>query len=216
VEVTIPKSKEAATTSSSDDDYAGVDLLSDDEEDEPDVEEAEERLIIDEEQDKIEDGADLQDPLQLQNSDGESSPWDSLGLDDSIHTDVEESAFFDAQWELSSCSSEDDDDEDNEFPDLFLDQDRLDPFVRSLIENDDDGVPRSSDGEGSYWDLHSNEEGASRPDYDDNVVVPLSASGYAGGKNPTSNEEAFDDADVSDNDDGYGSDSEYSSGYESG
>src|SRR5204862_884701 len=117
----------------------------------------------------------------LKNSDGESSPWDSLGLDDSIPTDVEESTFFDAQWELSSyCSS--DDDEDNEFPDLFLDQDRLDPLVRSLIENDDDGVPRSSDGEGSYWDLHSNEDGAPRPDCN-NVVVPHPTSGYDGKKN---------------------------------
>ncbi|MCJ1392684.1 hypothetical protein MMC18_005555 [Xylographa bjoerkii] len=45
------------------------------------------------------------------------------------------------------------------FPDLFMNQDSLDPMFRQLIENDDEDENHSlTDGEGSYWDLDDNED----------------------------------------------------------
>ena len=46
----------------------------------------------------------------------------------------------------------------NLFPDLFLQQDKLDPAFRQMIENDDGGEKSMSDGEGSYWDLDHNDD----------------------------------------------------------
>ncbi|MCJ1282584.1 hypothetical protein MMC26_001909 [Xylographa opegraphella] len=45
------------------------------------------------------------------------------------------------------------------FPDLFMNQDSLDPTFRQLIENDNEDENHSlTDGEGSYWDLEDNED----------------------------------------------------------
>ncbi|MCJ1432457.1 hypothetical protein MMC27_001813 [Xylographa pallens] len=45
------------------------------------------------------------------------------------------------------------------FPDLFMNQDSLDPMFRQLIENDNEDENHSlTDGEDSYWDLDDNED----------------------------------------------------------
>ena len=45
------------------------------------------------------------------------------------------------------------------FPDLFMNQDSLDPTFRQLIENDNEDENHSlTDGEGSYWELGDNED----------------------------------------------------------
>ena len=71
--------------------------------------------------------------------------------------------FADAeQHHSSSSSSHMSDAEEDAFPDLFLQQDSLDPHFRLLIENDDDAGDGNlvSDGEGSCWgfDEHENFE----------------------------------------------------------
>ncbi|MCJ1377081.1 hypothetical protein MMC17_000171 [Xylographa soralifera] len=49
--------------------------------------------------------------------------------------------------------------DNNIFPDLFMNQDSLDPMFRQLIENDNEDENHSlTDGEGSYWDLDDNED----------------------------------------------------------
>ena len=59
-----------------------------------------------------------------------------------------------------STSTDGSDEEEDGFPDLFMQQDRLDPGFRLMIENDhdeDDGHSLT-DGENSYWDLKEQEE----------------------------------------------------------
>ena len=49
--------------------------------------------------------------------------------------------------------------ENSIFPDLFMNQDSLDPMFRQLIENDNEDENHSiTDGEGSYWDFDDNED----------------------------------------------------------
>ena len=60
----------------------------------------------------------------------------------------------------TSCSNSSSD-HDHTFPDLFLQQDHLDPQFRRMIENEqdnDDGGSGSTDGEGSYWDLRGSDD----------------------------------------------------------
>jgi hypothetical protein len=60
----------------------------------------------------------------------------------------------------SSCSTSSDGD-DHGFPDLFMQQDLLDPQFRRMIETEqdnDDGGSGSTDGEGSYWDLRGSDD----------------------------------------------------------
>ena len=58
----------------------------------------------------------------------------------------------------NTTSTNSDADEDV-FPDLFLQQDSLDPTFRKLIENDDDEDANSNmDGEGSYWGLNRSKD----------------------------------------------------------
>ena len=58
----------------------------------------------------------------------------------------------------TSTSTNSDADEDV-FPDLFLQQDSLDPTFRKLIENDDDEDAHSNtDGEGSCWNLDGSKD----------------------------------------------------------
>lgn len=68
--------------------------------------------------------------------------------------------FADAeQHQSSSSSTRASDAEDDAFPDLFLQQDSLDPYFRLLIENDNDAADgiSVSDGEGSCWDFDEHE-----------------------------------------------------------
>ena len=65
----------------------------------------------------------------------------------------------DAQRSSDNTSSGVSDVDRDIFPDLFMQQDNLDPTFRKLIESDKDGDLRSlTDGEGSYWDLEDNED----------------------------------------------------------
>ena len=69
------------------------------------------------------------------------------------------------------------------FPDLFLQQDRLDPSFRQLIENDnEDGERSMTDGKGSYWDLDRNGDGERLPEVyelgDESSSSEGSSSGY--------------------------------------
>lgn len=68
--------------------------------------------------------------------------------------------FVDAeQHHSSSSSTRTSDAEDDAFPDLFLQQDSLDPHFRLMIENDNDAGDGNivSDGEGSCWDFDERE-----------------------------------------------------------
>jgi hypothetical protein len=163
-----------AGDNSSDDDYAGVDLISDTEEDEPDVEVAEEQAIIESEEDNNDDAV-----LQPDNDDDQSS-WAGFDLDDEPtfgggdpHFDEQTSRtstpnmYAEATaWEATSnrrvrfdlSDSDSSDTEVNIFPDIFLDQNSLDPQFRQTIENDhnnDNDDPPSD--EGSYWDFRGDE-----------------------------------------------------------
>jgi hypothetical protein len=166
--------KPLASDHSSDDDYAGVDLISDTEEDEPDVEVAEEQAIIESEEDDNDDNV-----LQPDNDEDQSS-WAGFDLDDEP-TFGGGDPLFDEQitrtstpnmyaeataWEVTNSrrvrfdlsDSDSSDTEVNIFPDIFLDQNSLDPQFRQTIENDynnDNDDPPSS--EGSYWDFRGDE-----------------------------------------------------------
>jgi hypothetical protein len=163
-----------ASDQSSDDDYGGVDLISDSEEDEPDVEVAEERAIIESEEDDNNDIA-----LQPGNDDDESS-WAGFEVDDEPPFSSVDPLFDEhiprtstpnmyaeaTAWEATGSrrvrfdlsDSDSSDTEVNIFPDIFLDQNSLDPQFRQTIENDfnnDNDDPPSE--EGSYWDFRGDE-----------------------------------------------------------
>ena len=166
--------KALASDNSSDDDYAGVDLISDTEEDEPDVEVAEEQAIIESEEDDNDDAV-----LQPDNDDDQSS-WAGFDLDNEP-TFGSGDPLFDEQisrtstpnmyaeataWEVTRSrrvrfdlsDSDSSGTEVNVFPDIFLDQNSLDPQFRQTIENDynnDNDDPPSD--EGSYWDFRGDE-----------------------------------------------------------
>lgn len=165
--------KPLTSDNSSDDDYAGVDLISDAEEDEPDVEVAEEQAIIESEED------DNDDVLQPDNDDDQSS-WAGFDLEDEptfgggnplfderISRTSTPNMYAEATaWEATSSrrvrfdlsDSDSSDTEVNIFPDIFLDQNSLDPQFRQTIENDynnDNDDPPSD--EGSYWDFRGDE-----------------------------------------------------------
>lgn len=65
-------------------------------------------------------------------------------------------------FEYSESSSEDSDIADDVFPDIFLEQDRLDPRFRREIENDRsrDNLDNVSD-DGSFWDFAGDNNGVS-------------------------------------------------------
>ncbi|KZF19702.1 hypothetical protein L228DRAFT_271022 [Xylona heveae TC161] len=175
----------------SDDDYAGVDLISDsDAEDHGHLEELEEAAIIQSEEndtptvsaapsisggdsdwgdfdldgnflfpdvpfiaefsnapDTAAGGVQLVDP---------SNPLDMSSVDD---IEARHVRFQSDNHDSDSSSSSDEDNFD--FPDLFLQQDSLEPGFRLMIENDqdaDDGYSTDSDGEGSYWDFRGSDD----------------------------------------------------------
>jgi hypothetical protein len=190
--------KPLTSDNSSDDDYAGVDLISDSEEDEPDVEEAEEQAIIESEEDDDNDDA----VLQPDNDDDQSS-WAGFDLDDvpTFGGDGADDPLFDdhisrtstpnmyaeaTAWEASSArrvrfdlsDSDSSDTEVNLFPDIFLDQNSLDPQFRQTIENDNDELPSD---EGSYWDFRGDEAEVAEnaaADEDEDSDGSTGSSGY--------------------------------------
>ncbi|KAI9678760.1 MAG: hypothetical protein M1817_005817 [Caeruleum heppii] len=63
--------------------------------------------------------------------------------------------------ELPSSDTSTSDEDDDVFPDLFMEVDQLDPHFRRMIENEqdnDDGNSHSSDGDGSYWDFRGSDD----------------------------------------------------------
>ncbi|MCJ1396930.1 hypothetical protein MMC11_000122 [Xylographa trunciseda] len=80
------------------------------------------------------------------------------------------------------------------FPDLFMNQDSLDPTFRQLIENDDEDENHSiTDGEGSYWDLDDNEDFELERHGlgDDSSSNGGSSSGYETDEGETTDEEVL-------------------------
>lgn len=90
--------------------------------------------------------------------DTESAAWNATNGDDS---DEESSPDIPrrVRFDLSDSSSTISDNEDNIFPDIFLDQNSLDPTFRKIIENGDDNEdePGISSDEGSYWDFRGSD-----------------------------------------------------------
>lgn len=170
----------SARDASSDDDYSGVDLISDADEDEPDVEVAEEQAIIEEEED--DNDATLQPDTNDDGDDDDQSSWAGFDVDDedlrvlsdcpifeehrsrmatpTMHDEVNLFATTSSRRVRFDLSDSDTSSvEDNGiFPDIFLDQNSLDPAFRQTIENDlnnDNDDPPSDDG--SYWDFRGEE-----------------------------------------------------------
>lgn len=140
----------------SDTGYEGVDLISDSDDD--DTERDEEAMIIQSEEYN-------DDPLRPASSSSSDSwggfPDNGIAQESDFFTEhfersnsVERSPikptrrvrFVDEVDEMESSCTNTTDLEDNFFPDLFLQQDRLDPRFRAIIE-------KESDSEGSYWDF---------------------------------------------------------------
>lgn len=187
--------KPLASYNLSDDDYAGVDLISDSEEDEPDVEVAEEQAIIESEEDDNDNAV-----LQPDNDDDQSS-WAGFDLDDEptfrggdplfneqISRTSTPNMYAEATaWEATTgrrvrfdlSDSDSSDTEVNAFPDIFLDQNSLDPQFRRTIENDynnDNDDPPSD--EGSYWDFRGDEVDVTETVGDDDSEDSTGSSGY--------------------------------------
>jgi hypothetical protein len=184
---------------SSDDDYGGVDLISDSEDDEPDVEVAEEQAIIASEEES-------NDFVPQPERDDDQSSWAGFDVDDEPQS-VQDGLFFQEQidrtaypdlyteatawdgnirrrvrFDLSDSDSNTSDDDDNIFPDIFVDQNSLDPSFRRAIENDNDNYDPPSD-DGSYWDFGSGdvpEAGLAEHD-DDQSDGSIGSSGYESG-----------------------------------
>lgn len=154
---------------SSDDNYEAVNDISDSEEDEADVTKVEERAIQDSEQD---DGDEQETPRPTQEDEEES--WEGfddnsqsvLGDDvpffDAQMAHTEEPEFDTATWAAASSlasdderlvrkvrfdlsDSDDEEEEDNYFPDIFVPQSELASSFRRQIEQDHGS-------EDSFWD----------------------------------------------------------------
>lgn len=129
----------------------------DDEEEEQDEEDDDDGGEADNEED---DAADIEAAAE--------ADFDDAGSWDGIVSDVDETASSDNHAtphrvherhvrfvdvpSSDSDSTEDDDDHADFFPDLFVDQNTLDPSFRREIERDDDDA--SSTNSGSFWDFH--------------------------------------------------------------
>jgi hypothetical protein len=181
---------------SSDDDYSGVDLISDSDEEEPDVEKAEEEAIIASAEDD-------DDAAPQPDNDDDQSSWAGFDVDempafvsddpffeDNIsRTVINETAAWDApnsrrvRFDLSESDISDTD--DTIFPDIFLDQNSLDPSFRRAIENDhydEEDAPSSDE---SYWDFHGDNgdvlENADVAEVDTRSESSFGSSGYESG-----------------------------------
>lgn len=80
------------------------------------------------------------------------------------------------RFNLSDSSSTASDNDNQLYPDLFMDQDSLAPSFRQRIENDDDEQNPSSD-DGSYWDF---EGGERNPVLDDGASETGESTGSSG------------------------------------
>ncbi|RDW70374.1 hypothetical protein BP5796_08771 [Coleophoma crateriformis] len=212
--------RSSRTTDTSDDDYAGVDLISDSEEEEPDVEVAEEQAIIDSEEDDDAptprpsvdeqswegfdttsqddvlggDGAFFDDHMARMNKpdiDTQITAWNATnGQTDDEDTPEARRVRFDLGSDSSDSLSDND---DSIFPDIFLDQNSLDPAFRKIIENGDeaDDDPASSN-DGSYWDFRGSdaEDAPDGSDNEDNKSQSsVSSSGYETDEGETTEED---------------------------
>lgn len=215
------KRKKPSITSD-DSDYSGVDLISDSEEDEPDVEVAEEQAIIEsEEEDDFADPQSAMEELenwngfdaldddepdntffaeQLPQSDGPdvftgAADWvaDAEETENESQPEAPRRVRFDLADSDSELSDTEENDNDNIFPDIFLDQGSLDPSFRRTIENDhdkDNDDPPSDDG--SYWDF--NGEDGDMLDEGEDVAINQSdssceSSGYETDEGETTEED---------------------------
>ncbi|KAI9790933.1 MAG: hypothetical protein M1833_001732 [Piccolia ochrophora] len=210
--------------SSSDDDYKGVELISESEEDEPSVEQAEEQIIIDSEEDTELAGVlapptigwgdfDLDDdPLpaditMTDEHDAHTNPYFASEIEifnaaSAFNRDPSEAAseskrvrFTDDLIISGSTSSSHSEEDEDVFPDLFMQQDQLDPHFRSIIENDqdaDDGASMSTDGEGSCWDFRGSDDNDIHDIHDNKSDCGSSAgssSGYESDEGETTDED---------------------------
>lgn len=174
------------TDGSSDDDYTGVDLISDSEEDEPDVEGLEEQAIIDSEDDDVAHlplsqpdddhsswgGFDLDDGNSVEDfpffdesmARGAAPDVSAWNTSDTMQGGTSEATPRRASrvtFDVSSSESGHSDAEDEIFPDIFLDQNSLDPTFRRAIENDNDNDDEAASSEdGSYWDFRGEDGNA--------------------------------------------------------
>lgn len=191
-----------STADYTDDDYAGVELVSDDEEDDPDVESAEEAAII-ESEDEVSDDEDSGSPrpsiddevwegfgstqevlgdqdkffddhmarMSAPDHDIESTVWNATNSKAESDKSTEDTRRV--RFDLSDSSSESDMELDI-FPDIFLEQNSLDPGFRRAVEADEyeDG-PSSEEG---YWDLRGSGDEAP-PGESDSEADESSSSG---------------------------------------
>lgn len=141
-----------------DDDYGDVDLVSDEEElAGPDLEKVEEKLLMDEFGTGngfsfFEPQSAIEDPLESDAA-PEATPFFDTAIDlepERRHRKQSQGSerrvhFEDDIGMSSSSSSRSSSPESSFFPDLFVQQDRLDPAIRKAIENDDDEDDGSND-----------------------------------------------------------------------
>jgi hypothetical protein len=195
-------SKTVTGQDDSDDNYDGVDMISESDEDRLEREE-EEMIIQSEEEYESENntirsgkessdgwdgfpdnGVTVEENTFFTEHFGRTDPYSSNALYSPATTNEEESPkpaparrvrfADDLNYTTSSgVSTTSDTTEQDFFPDLFLQQDELDPHFRRIIEQD------SNDSEGSYWDLgYNGEDLLQAPEADENPESEGSSSGY--------------------------------------
>lgn len=187
----IKISREEVSSSDSDEDddsdagYEGIDLISESGDD--DMEREEEELIVRSEEEDNVDGDDDDDDDEIRpGSSSSSASWGGFETDGA----AQESSFFAEHFErtntaqegsnktvrkvrfvdevtgVDTSSTESSESEDDFFPDLMIQQDRLDPQFRAILE-------KESDSEGSYWELGYEDAVANNESEEDG-----SSSGY--------------------------------------
>jgi hypothetical protein len=203
--VKAPSKTLQSDVSSDDDDYGGVDLVSDSDDDEPDVIEAEEQAFIEAEEDNafsIDDNASQPQDVETDFADFEFEVDPLFEDGDLFNMAVGNNSNFDEaiDWQAAENVADstrrvrfdlsDDDDSSSTggdiFPDLFVDQDDLDPTFRRSIENDRDNDDNPSDGSQTCWDFQADEnavraQGGDVADEDDDDDDDSSSSPYASG-----------------------------------
>lgn len=128
------------------------------------IEQDEERYVADDDDDDDDDDSD--DDLDLEPAEADvedDGSWDGIvsEVDENISSDnhaTSHRATHDRHVRFANVPSSDSDSTETEddhadfFPDLFVDQNTLDPSFRREIENDDDDT--SSTASGTFWDFH--------------------------------------------------------------
>jgi hypothetical protein len=201
---TTARRSSKTTNDSSDDDYAGVDGISDSEDEETDVEAVEEMAIIE----SANEDDDLQATPRPSIDDDQSS-WDGFPLESEEGVLGQNTPFFDEHMarmhpthdgesshnsdvdvsptrrvrfaSLEDSDTAQSDSEDSLYPDIFVDQNSLDPSFRRMIENGDDNDDgQASSEDGSYWDFRDSPEIANVPEGSDEGEESDSSTGSSG------------------------------------